>query len=241
MGAALDVVEGPIDTLVVPGTWTWPATVEDRLLMQALSAAAARSRRLAGVCMGAFLMAEAGLLDGRRATTQWEFLDAMEERLPEVGVEREAIFVSDGPAHTSAGGAAGIDLASSLVENDHGPELATRIARHLVVFMQRPGGHAQLSVRLRLRPVDRAPLRPLLDAIAADPAGDHRLAMLESDPGVFTTTPHYDGHPMVRVRLDAVDEERLRAVLEDSWRLRAPERLREAADRGEGGPGRPAG
>ncbi len=71
---------------------------------------------------------------------------------------------------------------------------------------------------------------------------DEKDALLDSDPDVFTTTPHYDGHPMVLVRLDAVDEERLRAVLEDSWRLRAPARLRAAADRGEGGPpARPSG
>lgn len=171
-------VPGPIDTLVVPGTWTWTDTIRDEPLMGALAATAARSRRVAGVCVGGFLMGAAGLLDGRRATTHWEFLDAMEARFPEVTVERDAIFVSDDAVHTSAGGAAGIDLALSLVEDDHEAGVASRIARHLVVFMQRPGGQSQLSVRLRVGPVTRAPLRELLDAIAADPAGDHSLPAL---------------------------------------------------------------
>jgi transcriptional regulator GlxA family with amidase domain len=128
-------------------------------------------------------MAAAGLLDGRRATTHWQFLDALEERFPEVRVERDPIFVVDGRLHTSAGVTAGIDLALAMVEADHGPALARRVARHLVVFMQRPGGQSQFSVRLEAEPLERSPLRTLLDAVAADPAADHRLAAMSERAG----------------------------------------------------------
>ena len=213
-------VEGPIDTLVVPGGPTWPATMEDGALMSALSGAVARSRRVAGVCAGSMLLAAVGLLDGRRATTHWQFIDELAERFPAVVVERDPIFVDDDGVYTCAGATAGIDLALAMVEADQGPGLARSVARHLVVFMQRPGGQAQISVRLSTRPARRSPLRPLLDAIAEDPAGDHRLAVLSARAGfserhlarVFlreldTTPARY----VERVRLEAA-----RAMLETS-------------------------
>jgi transcriptional regulator GlxA family with amidase domain len=183
VGSAVGDLGGPLDTVLVPGTWTWPEAIEDPVLMAAVAGAAGRARRVAGVCVGAFLMAAAGLLDGRRATTHWQFLDALEERFPEVRVERDPIFVVDGRLHTSAGVTAGIDLALAMVEADHGPALARRVARHLVVFMQRPGGQSQFSVRLEAEPLERSPLRTLLDAVAADPAADHRLAAMSERAG----------------------------------------------------------
>jgi len=176
-------LDGPVDTLIVPGGPTWPAAVEHEALLAALSEGAARSRRVAGVCAGSLLLAAVGLLDGRRATTHWMFLDELAERFPAVVVERDPIFVGDDDVYTCAGATAGIDLALSMVEADLGPGLARSVARHLVVFMQRPGGHAQFSVRLSTKPVLRSSLRPLLDAIAEDPAGDHRLAVLSKRAG----------------------------------------------------------
>ncbi len=173
----------PVDTLVGPGGWTWPSTSRDTVLIAAVRAAAARSRRVAGVCVGAFMLAENGLLDGRRATTHWQFAGDLAARHPRVEVDADAIFVADGHVYTSAGVTAGIDLALALVEADHGAAVARRVARHLVVFMQRPGGQAQFSVRLRAEPVERPTLRALLDGIAADPAGDHRLAALSRRAG----------------------------------------------------------
>lgn len=180
--AAADVAD-PLDTLVVPGTWTWPVATEDPALVGAVAAAAGRSRRVAGVCVGAFLLAAAGLLEGRRATTHWRFAEEMAARHPAVEVDADAIFVADGDVYTSAGVTAGIDLALALVEADHGPVLARQVARHLVVFMQRPGGQAQFSVRMQAHRVDRAPLRALLDEIATDPAADHRLSAMSRRAG----------------------------------------------------------
>lgn len=174
---------GPIDTLIVPGGPTWPREIGDDALLAALGGAAARSRRVAGVCAGSLLLAAIGLLDGRRATTHWQFLDDLAGRFPAVLVERDPIFVGDQDVYTCAGASAGIDLALAMVEADLGTGLARSVARHLVVFMQRAGGQAQLSVRLQTQPPRRSSLRPLLDAIADDPAGDHRLAMLSLRAG----------------------------------------------------------
>jgi transcriptional regulator GlxA family with amidase domain len=135
-------VDGQVDTLIVPGTWTWPEAIGRPALLAAVSAGAARSRRVVSVCVGAFVLAEAGLLDGRRATTHWRFFDELAERYPAVTLDRDAIFVADGTVYTSAGVSSGIDLALALVEADHGAAVARLVAQHLVVFMQRPGGQA---------------------------------------------------------------------------------------------------
>ena len=181
--AALEEIEGPIDTFVVPGGFTWPQAMEHDELLAVLHRGAARSRRVVAVCAGSFLVAAVGLLDGRRATTHWQFIDELEERFPAARVERDVIFVGDGRVYTSAGGTAGIDLALSLVEADHGAVLARDVARFLVVFMQRSGSQQQLSVRLRGHPLPRPALRAVLDAIAEDPAADHRLAALSRRAG----------------------------------------------------------
>ena len=173
--ASVAEVEGAIDTVLVPGTWTWPSAVEDAALLAAVSDAAARSRRVAGVCVGGFVLAAAGLLDGRRATTHWQFAGELADRYPSVRVEPDAIFVTDGDVWTSAGVSAGIDLALALVEADHGAAVARRVAQHLVVFMQRPGGQSQFSIHIQGDPVERPTLRAVLESIAADPAADHRL------------------------------------------------------------------
>jgi transcriptional regulator GlxA family with amidase domain len=181
--AALNDLDGTIDTFFVPGTYRWRETMEDAPVLATLLQGARRSERIAGVCAGAFLLGAVGLLDGRRATTHWQFVEELASRFPATAVERDPIFVADGNVFTSSGGTAGIDLALALVEADHGPVLARDVARFLVVFMQRPGGQTQFSVRLRTEPTVRAPLRDLLDAIAADPAADHRLAALSSRAG----------------------------------------------------------
>lgn len=184
LGVELPVahVTGPIDTVVVPGTYRWTAAAGQPGLLDALREAAGRSRRVAAVCAGAFLLGRVGLLDGRRATTHWMLLDELAERFPGTVVERGPIFVDDGDVFTSAGATAGIDLALALVEADHGPVLARKVAQFMVVFMQRPGGQTQFSVRLRSE-VTTPVLRRILDAITADPAGDHRLAALSSRAG----------------------------------------------------------
>jgi transcriptional regulator GlxA family with amidase domain len=181
--AALPELDEPIDTFVVPGGFTWPRALEDEALLAALRAGAARSRRVMSVCAGAFLLGAVGLLDGRRATTHWQFLEDLAQRFPRATVERGPIFVGDGQVFTSAGGTASIDLALAMVEADRGAQVARATAQFLVVFMQRPGGQPQFSVRLHALPDMRSPMRELLDDIAEDPAGDHRLASLSVRAG----------------------------------------------------------
>jgi transcriptional regulator GlxA family with amidase domain len=172
-----------IDTLVVPGAPDWHAIGADSPLVATVADVARRSRRTASVCAGAFVLAAAGLLDGRRATTHWELAADLARTYPQIRLDTDAIFVADGPIHTSAGITAGIDLCLALVEADHGAELARDVARHLVVFMQRPGGQAQFSVRLDLATTTKSPLRHVLDDIVRDPAGDHSLEALSERAG----------------------------------------------------------
>ena len=185
LGADLSFAELParVDTLIVPGSPDWRAITGDARLVSTVAAAARRSRRTASVCGGAFVLAAAGLLDGRRAATHWELADDLARAYPQVTVDADAIFVEDGPIHTSAGITAGIDLCLALVEADHGAELARDVARHLVVFMQRPGGQAQFSVRLDLASTAQSPLRHLVDDIVRNPTADHSLEALGERAG----------------------------------------------------------
>jgi transcriptional regulator GlxA family with amidase domain len=159
--ARLDDCTGPIDTLIVAGGTGTRRAEEDGRLVEWIAAAAQRSRRVASVCTGAFLLAKAGLLDRRRATTHWASCADLARRYPAVTVEPDPIFVRDGKLATSAGVTAGMDLALALVEEDLGREVALEAARWLVVFLQRPGGQAQFSAQLAAQVADRAPLREL--------------------------------------------------------------------------------
>jgi transcriptional regulator GlxA family with amidase domain len=133
---------------------------------------APKAARLASVCTGAFLLAEAGLLNGRRATTHWTYCEELAQRYPEVTVDPDPIFVRDGQINTSAGVTAGIDLALALVEEDLGRDTALRIARELVVFLRRPGNQAQFSVQLAAQTASRVPLRDVQQWIADNPDAD---------------------------------------------------------------------
>jgi transcriptional regulator GlxA family with amidase domain len=128
--------------------------------------------RLVSVCTGAFLLAEAGLLDGRRVTTHWAYCGSLAAKYPRVSVEGEPIFVRDGNVATSAGVTAGIDLALALVEDDLGRDLALDIARQLVVFLRRPGNQAQFSAQLAGQLANREPLREVQRWIADHPGAD---------------------------------------------------------------------
>jgi transcriptional regulator GlxA family with amidase domain len=185
LGADCAFAELPqrIDTLVVPGAPDWRAIAADQQLVSTVADAARRTRRTASVCAGAFVLAAAGLLDGRRATTHWELAGDLARTYPQITMDADAIFVADGPIHTSAGITAGIDLCLALVEADHGAELARDVARHLVVFMQRPGGQAQFSARLDLATTTQSPLRQVLDDIVHDPTADHSLETLSERAG----------------------------------------------------------
>jgi transcriptional regulator GlxA family with amidase domain len=143
----LEEVKGTIDSvLLVCGVATRLA--HDPTLSQWLTSICPSIRRLGGVCVSAFLLAEAGVLNGKRATTHWKFATELARRFPQVKVESEPIWVKDGNIYTSAGISAGIDLALAWVEEDCGSALAHEIARELVLFLRRPGGQQQLSVSL---------------------------------------------------------------------------------------------
>jgi transcriptional regulator GlxA family with amidase domain len=167
-----------VDTVIVGGGLRIDDVLGDPRLAPALRRIGPGARRICSVCAGAFLLAEAGLLEGRAATTHWAFCDELARRHPGVRVEPDRIFVRDGPVSTSAGMTAGMDLALALVEEDHGPEIARTVARWTVMFLQRPGGQSQFSERLALPATVAPPIRETLDRIAADPAGDHRLPQL---------------------------------------------------------------
>lgn len=157
--AAIEDVRGPVDTLVVAGGDGTPEAMRDRRLVAGVRRLAKGARRVTSVCSGAFLLAEAGLLDGRRCTTHWGSLDELAARYPSATVERDPIFVRDGHVWTSAGVTAGMDLALALVEDDHGRDVALQTARRLVMYVQRPGGQSQFSAALRAQAAEREPLR----------------------------------------------------------------------------------
>jgi transcriptional regulator GlxA family with amidase domain len=136
-------------------------SVRDAALSAWLKKMAAEVRRLGAVCVGAFLLAEAGLLNDRRATTHWRFGREMATRYPRVRVQHDPLWVKDGNVYTSAGISAGIDLALAWVEEDCGPGLAHEAARELVLFLRRPGGQPQLSVSLASQASDMMSIREL--------------------------------------------------------------------------------
>ena len=177
-------VRGPIDTLVVVGGEGAFAAASDRDLVRAVSNLARRSRRVAAVCSGAFVLAATGLLDGKRATTHWGACDRLAQAHPQIDVESDRIFVRDGNVWTSAGVTAGMDLALALVADDMGPDVARAVAQRLVMYVQRPGGQAQFSAQLRAQRVPRDPLRELQGWIGEHPADDHGVERLAARVGM---------------------------------------------------------
>jgi transcriptional regulator GlxA family with amidase domain len=175
---SLEGCRGQIDTLLVAGGQGIREAVADERLIAWLRLAARRSRRVTSVCTGAFLLARAGLLDGRRATTHWAACQALQREYPTIAVESDPIFVRDGNVYTSAGVTAGIDLALALVEEDVGRRAALDVARSLVLFVRRPGGQEQFSAGLRGQSADRPSLRDLQDWIADNLHQDLAVAAL---------------------------------------------------------------
>ena len=161
-----------IDTIVVAGGEGTEAAVRDAALVGWLRHTAPHARRVTSVCSGAFLLAVAGLLDGRRATTHWSECDRLAHHFPRVQVDDDPIFVKDGTVYTSAGVTAGMDLALALVEEDLGREIALQVSRWMVMFVQRPGGQSQFSSQLSAQLAERRPVRELQAYIAEHPEAD---------------------------------------------------------------------
>ncbi|MHB9856213.1 GlxA family transcriptional regulator [Streptomyces krungchingensis] len=182
--AAADV--GPVHTLVVAGADLLAEQPPGEELLEAAATLAEGTPRVASVCSGAFVLAELGLLDGRRATTHWRHAKTLARRYPRVHVEPDALHIRDGRYVTSAGISAGIDLALALVEDDHGADVAREAARELVVFMQRPGGQSQFSTALATPPARSDLLGSLTASVLADPAADHSLPAMAASAAVST-------------------------------------------------------
>jgi transcriptional regulator GlxA family with amidase domain len=156
---ALHEAPSSVDTLIVAGGHGCMQAADDAVLTHWIAHAARNARRTVSVCTGAFVLASAGLLEGRRATTHWASAEALARLHPAVNVDPEPIFLNDGPIWTSAGVTAGMDLALALVEDDLDRESALAVARHLVLFLRRPGGQSQFSATLVSQQPAREPLR----------------------------------------------------------------------------------
>lgn len=171
-----DCEPADFDTVIVVG-----GIVDERetpeLVIEWLRRCEGKVRRIGSVCVGAFILARAGLLDGRRSTTHWEDCEALAKRFPATLVNPDAIYTEDEGIWTGAGVSAGIDMALAMVEQDHGHELALLVARRQVVFLKRPGGQSQFSSQLECQRLD-GPLAPLLQWIVENPSEDLRVEML---------------------------------------------------------------
>ncbi|WP_244880941.1 GlxA family transcriptional regulator [Pseudomonas taiwanensis] len=176
---------GSIDTLLVAGT---PYAADAQYLRSGildwLRDQAHRCRRFGSICSGAFALASAGLLDGRRVTTHWELADTLAKRFPLIEVEPDAIQVHDGNLRTAAGVTAGLDLALSLVEEDLGVLVAKQVASHLVMYFKRPGGQLQFSRHGEFSPLGRSAIQALQRYVAANPGENHSIESLAARVGL---------------------------------------------------------
>lgn len=220
---ALRDVRGAVDTLLVAGGPGVAGAARDAALLRRLRGLAQRVRRLASVCTGAFLLAEAGLLDGRRVTTHWAACGELARRYPRLRVEPDPIFLRDGPVYTSAGVTAGMDLALALVEEDLGRPVALATARRLVLFLKRPGGQSQFSAWLRAQGAESGPIEKLATWIVGNPDQDLSVAALARRAGM---SPRH----FARVFAAAVGSTPARFA--ERARVESARRLLEDSDRG---------
>ncbi|MDD9946723.1 MAG: DJ-1/PfpI family protein [Myxococcales bacterium] len=183
----LENIQDDVDTLLVAGgdiRRMTKALEGHPKLKSELRRVASGTRRLASVCTGSFVLAAAGLLNGKRVTTHWAACDLLEERFPQLHVMREPIYTRDGNVYTSAGATTGMDLTLALVREDLGGKLACEIARWLVLYVSRPGSQQQLSLSLRAQATEREPLRDLLHHILENPQADLSVTALATRVGM---------------------------------------------------------
>jgi transcriptional regulator GlxA family with amidase domain len=176
---------GPVDTLLVSGGNGVPAALEDETLLAWLAAEAPRARRYGSVCTGALLLARAGLLAGRRVTTHWAYAGELAKLAPSARIEPDAIYVRDQRLWTSAGVTAGMDMALAMVEEDLGRKLALDVARHLVMYLKRPGGQSQYSAPLAAQALNEdARFQALVAWVIEHPDRDLSVGMLAERTGM---------------------------------------------------------
>jgi transcriptional regulator GlxA family with amidase domain len=172
------------DTLLVAGCPHMPDVTPDPTVLAWLRDAAPKARRYGSVCSGAFLLAAAGLLEGKRVTTHWAVAEQLAERYPNTLVDPDALHVTDGKLRTAAGVTAGLDLALALVEEDLGRAVALKVSAQLVMFFKRPGGQLQFSRRGEAAPSGRSVLQTVQRYVAANPAADHAISALAARAGL---------------------------------------------------------
>jgi len=177
---------GEFDTVIVPGSEFAPQVYDDPAVRDAIVLLASRARRVTSICSGAFALAATGLLHGKSATTHWKFAAHLAELYPEIDVQPDSIFVRDGLTYTSAGVAAGIDLALALVEEDHGADVARSVAQLLLVYMQRSGGQSQFSASLRANAPRTPVAKAVADYVSSDPSRPSTLRDLAAHANVST-------------------------------------------------------
>ncbi|MFE0022281.1 GlxA family transcriptional regulator [Amycolatopsis sp. NPDC059021] len=198
LGSALrlDHVCGPLDTIIVAGGPGHDRAASDTRVLEQLRALATVSKRVASVCSGATLLAAAGLLDGKRATTHWAYAATFAQRFPRVTVDPAPLFVRDGTVYTAGGVTSGLDLTLALVEEDHGPSLARAVARALVTYLQRPGNQAQVSMFLSAPPPRHRVVADLAAHITGNPGTDLSTPALAATAGlsVRQLTRLFDEH-----------------------------------------------
>jgi transcriptional regulator GlxA family with amidase domain len=222
IGIKVDPLSDPVprhDTLVIAGGIGARAAVDDQEVLDWIVRASKKARRTTSVCTGAYLLAAAGLLDNRRATTHWQWCDGLAQSYPEVEVDPDPVFIRDGDIWTSAGVTAGMDLALALVEDDLGPEVALSVARELVVFFKRPGGQSQFSGALSAQQATRPALRELQAWIVGHLDADLSVSALAKQASMsersFTRAFRREVGQSPAAYVEALRIEHARALLED--------------------------
>ncbi len=182
--ATIDSLDRAVDTLLIAGSHELKGVENHQRLMQWLRRQAGEVRRLGSVCSGAWLLAHAGLLDGRRITTHWNISAALARRFERVHVEEDQIYLRDGNLYTSAGVTAGMDLALALVEEDLGRDVALAVAREMVMFIKRPGGQSQFSAHLAAQTAQRTPIRQVQEWVLENLEQDLSVEQLATQAGM---------------------------------------------------------
>jgi transcriptional regulator GlxA family with amidase domain len=217
---AFPAVRAGLDTLLVAGGTGTERAARNRRLQAWLRRVQPRVRRFGSVCSGAFILAAAGLLDGRRVATHWRVCGILQKLFPAVEVDGDAIFVKDGRLYTSAGVTAGMDLALALVEEDHGHDVALEVARELVMFVRRPGGQSQFSAQLRAQLAAARPIRDLqafiADHVDADLSVEACAARTAMSPRNFARRFHHEVGQTPAAYVEASRVEAARRRLEES-------------------------
>jgi transcriptional regulator GlxA family with amidase domain len=217
--ACIDDALPDVDTLIAAGSYGIPSPPSSRVT-EWLRQRSAKARRFGAVCTGTFLVGAAGLIDGRNVTTHWNYAEELKSRFPSARVDPDRIFVRDGPLFTSAGVSACIDLTLALIEEDHGRDLAVSVARHMVMYLKRPGGQSQYSAPLAAQASTRSPVARVQSWILEHPEQNLSLSALASraamSPRNFSRVFRSETGMSPAAYVEQVRMDKARRLLEDT-------------------------